>query len=246
MRRALVRSKASLLRRYGLLRSDWENSLPEEVQFWAKALSDPHANWSYEEFARRTDPELPLQDELRDLLHPHCGNVARILDVGAGPLTRVGKVWKGKSLDIIATDPLAEEYDKILEKVGIKPLIRTIAVQGEKLTEHFAHATFDLAYASNSLDHAKDPLEIIRQMTLMVKPGSHIYLWHFVNSGIEERYTGLHQWNFYGASDDLFVDDGRKYNSVQKFLGPNYRVQSKCEHDFGCEVVVTTIARGSA
>jgi len=232
------------MRSCGLLRTSWKHSLPDEVHFWAKALANPHTHWDQKEFARRTDPLLPLQNELCDLLRPHCGNVVRILDVGAGPLTRLGKVWDGKKLEIIATDPLAQEYDQILNKVGIDPLIRTIAVQGEKLSDHLTPTSFDLAYASNALDHAENPLEIIRQMTLMVKPGGHIYLWHFVNCGVQERYSGLHQWNFYGTSDDLFVNDGRKSYSVREFLGSDYTVRSQKEHDFGSEVVITTILRG--
>jgi SAM-dependent methyltransferase len=231
------------MRRYGLLPTDWETSLPEEVHFWAKALADPARNWVLEEFSQRTNPELPLQQELRDLLGEDCGPVVRILDVGAGPLTRLGKVWRGKTLEIVPTDPLAPEYDRILREIDLQPVVRTIAIQGEQLTKHFSSGAFDIAYASNSLDHTEDPLEIIRQMAVLVKVGGYLYLWHFVNSGIGEHYSGLHQWNFGGSHNDLFIDNGRRRFSAQQTLGANYEIRSKHEHAFGVNVIVTTIRR---
>jgi len=243
IRRSLGWTRAAVLRRLGLLQNDWENSLPEEVQFWAKALANPLVHWIPEEFSQRTDPALPLQQELRDLLGKDCGPTVRILDVGAGPLTRLGKVWEGKTLEIVATDPLATEYDRILSEVGLEPLVRTIAVQGEMIAEHFAAGLFDLAYASNSLDHAKDPVEVIRQMGEVIKDGGHLYLWHFVNCGIGERYQGLHQWNFSGSAHDLSIDDGRRKVSLKSKLGPRYELASHSEHAFGSEVVVTTVRK---
>lgn len=231
------------MRRLGLLQTDWASSLPDEVQFWRKALSDPLADWIPEEFSQRTDPVLPLQQDLRQLLGEDCGPIVRILDVGAGPLTRLGKVWEGKTLEIVATDPLAPEYDRILTEIGLDPLVRTIAVQGELIAEHFDAGSFDLAYASNSLDHAKDPVEVIRQMGLVIKTGGHLYLWHFVNCGIGERYQGLHQWNFSGSADDLFIDDGRSKVSLRSALGPCYELTSRFEHAFGSEVVVIIVRK---
>jgi SAM-dependent methyltransferase len=241
LRRALGRAKTRVFRQLGLIKTDWETSLPEEVQFWHGALSDPAKNWIPDEYRERTDPDLPFQEELRELLSHHTGTTVRILDVGAGPLTRLGKVWPGKSLEIVATDPLAGQYDTILQEIGLIPLVRTIAVQGEKLAQSFPPKSFDLAYASNSLDHAKDPVDVIRQMCALLKPQGRAYLWHFVNCGIGERYVGLHQWNFSGAADDMLVDDGRRRVSLQAALGPAWRVASRGERAFGADVVVTTI-----
>jgi SAM-dependent methyltransferase len=230
-----------LLRRLGFIQTDWASSLPEETKFWRDALTDPARNWLVEEYRERTDPAAPFPPELRELLAHHTGEVVRILDVGAGPLTRLGKIWPGKTLEIVATDPLAEQYDRIMDEIGLVPLVRTIAVQGETLAETFPPRSFDLAYASNSLDHAKDPVEVIRQMCTLLKPGGRAYLWHFVNCGIGERYAGLHQWNFSGQPDDLFIDDGRRRVSLQTELGPAWIVASRAEHAFGSDVVVTTI-----
>lgn len=242
LRRALGRAKTRVFRQLGLIKTDWETSLPEEVQFWRGALSDPAKNWIPEEYRERTDPDLPFQQELRELLSHHAETTVRILDVGAGPLTRLGKVWPGKSLEIVATDPLAGQYDRIMEEIGLVPLVRTIAVQGEKLTQSFPPNSFDLAYASNSLDHAKDPVDVIRQMCALLKPQGRAYLWHFVNCGIGERYVGLHQWNFSGVADDMLVDDGRRRVSLQAALGPAWRVASRGERAFGADVVITTIS----
>ena len=39
----------------------------------------------------------------------------RILDVGCGPLTTLGKVWEGHSIEITAVDPLAKGYEAIMK-----------------------------------------------------------------------------------------------------------------------------------
>jgi hypothetical protein len=48
---------------------------------------------------------------------------------------------------------------------GLDPPIRTIEVAGKELLEHFGSRTFDIAYASNSLDHSADPFTIISNMS---------------------------------------------------------------------------------
>jgi SAM-dependent methyltransferase len=103
---------------------------------------------------------------------------------------------------IVAVDPLADEYDRLLEDAGLEPPVRTICVAGEDLLEHFDRGTFDIAYATNALDHSADPLGIISNMVALVRPGGIVLLRHKRNEGESAHYGGLHQWNF-------DVDDGR-------------------------------------
>ncbi len=128
-----------------------------------------------------------------------------ILDVRAGPVTKLGFRYPGKMLTIVAVDPLADEYEHLLRNAGLDPPIRTIRVAGEALLEHFGSHRFDIAYATNSLDHSADPFTIISNMVAVVRTGGIVLLRHKRNEGESARYGGLHQWNFAVVDDSLLV-----------------------------------------
>ncbi|MGH9358954.1 MAG: hypothetical protein ACRD22_11680 [Terriglobia bacterium] len=94
----------------------WAANLSSELDFWkqhlAKRLADPGQDCPGG-FLFRLDPDAKLQPEIATFIHSAD---ARILDVGAGPLTVLGKVWRGCRLDITAVDPLAVEYSALLEE----------------------------------------------------------------------------------------------------------------------------------
>ena len=119
-----------------------------------------------------------------------------IVDVGAGPLTALGKTYPGKTLSITATDPLAAEYSQIMRRSGIEPPIPPIACRGEALLERFPPGTFDIAFARNALDHSADPARVITNMVHLVKEGRFVVLRHLRSVGKHQFYRGLHQWNF--------------------------------------------------
>jgi len=129
----------------------------------------------------------------------------RVLDVGAGPLTVVGKKWAGRKIEIVAVDPLAAEYDRLLSKHGIRPVCRTTYARAEGLTGIFPAAGFDFVHARNSIDHSSDPIRTISEMLRVVKPGCWVYLEHKINEGRTENYHGLHQWNFFPRSGEFFI-----------------------------------------
>lgn len=209
VRRFFRESRHRVLRRLGFLGEGWEEALPEELLFWENALKDGGRNWIRSEYEERLNPDLPLQGFLTELIPAAPGAAVRILDVGAGPLTRLGKHWPGRRLELTPVDPLAEQYRALLDRLGIRPPVFTEEGHGEKLQEQFGENFFDLAYASNSLDHSYDPMRAIRQMFAVVRPGCCVYLWHFPHVGVEEGYAGLHQWNFDIRDGDLILSDGR-------------------------------------
>jgi SAM-dependent methyltransferase len=182
------------------------------------ALKEEGRHWKPELYRQRMDPTSDLQEELKQLIAAPPDSVVRILDVGAGPFTTVGKQWEGRLVEITAVDPLAEGYAEILSRLGIRPPVGTVFAHGEKLLELFSPEYFDLAHASNALDHSYDPLLAIEQMLAVVKPGCHVYLWHFANEGITAGYRGLHQWNFDARQEDMVISDGRReYSLAQRF-----------------------------
>jgi SAM-dependent methyltransferase len=209
-----------LLRRVGLRGQEWKQGLPEEIQAWEQMLKDGGRCWIQSEYQQRIDPNFELQEEFKRLIGPRSDNTnIRILDVGAGPLTSVGKRWGGQPVQLFAVDPLAEEYKVMLTRLGIHPPVVSQLGYGERLLEIFEKNYFDLAIASNALDHSYDPMLAIRQMFIVVKPQCYVYLGHFANEGITAGFTGLHQWNFNIRRGDLILSDGRgrKYSVACEF-----------------------------
>jgi SAM-dependent methyltransferase len=179
----------------------WEASKAVEVDWWRKWLNTKGDAWPWEYEARLT-PEQPLQDYVIRYLNAPPGATVSILDVGAGPLTTLGKIWEGRNVHITAVDPLAEAYRRLLDEVNITPPVRTQPGEVERLSELFPTEYFDLIHMQNALDHSLDPLLGIRQMLEVLKSGCFILLFHEVNEGVNHGYQGgFHHWN-------LCVEDG--------------------------------------
>jgi SAM-dependent methyltransferase len=207
----------TMLDRFGFRRLAWRWRLPTEVGHWdiwlrTRGMSDPG------DFARRIEPDQPLQEHLTKLLPQPNGRPYRILDIGAGPLTTVGKVCNGSRIELLAIDPLASVYDALLEKNGITPPVRTKYGEAEQIAEMYEDGSFDLVHAANSLDHAHDPVAAIKAAARVVRPGGHVFLEHILNEGAREGYGGLHQWNF-GVEGDSFTiasSAGQKTNMAKE------------------------------
>ena len=195
----------------------WRSRTSSEVDFWAGWLvgAPGTEQWASDREAR-LDPDTTIRDPLvRAELERNPAEEVSILDVGAGPVTRLGYRYPGKKLTIVPVDPLADEYDRLLRDAKLDPPIRTVRVAGEALAEHFGSRRFDIAYATNSLDHSADPFTIISNMAAVVRVGGVVLLRHKRNEGDSARYGGLHQWNFDVVDDGLVVWN----NAVQVNVG---------------------------
>lgn len=157
-----------------------------------------------EKLSQYFDKKMLLQNELATLLINSKDEKIKILDVGAGPISKVGKLYNGKPIELVPIDPLALKYNKILSKNNLKPPVFTKYGYGEKLSILFKKDSFDLVHARNCLDHTKNPMQIIYEMLKVVKKDHYIYLNHYQNEGINANYYGLHQWNF-TFKDNSFI-----------------------------------------
>lgn len=188
------------------MKAAWTSGLPAEVQFWEDFIRTRGLDWPHD-FRDRLNPDLPFPPHLRARLvpEPPPGSVIRVLDVGSGPLTTLGTRWEGRTVELVPIDPLADRYNELLDQAGITPPNRTRHGEAERLTEYFPEGHFDLAHAVNSLDHSYNPLESIRQMLLVVKPGAYVQLEHAADEAETQKYDGLHQWNFRIESGRLVI-----------------------------------------
>jgi hypothetical protein len=151
---ALVKKAAHAL---GLSKLVWKMSLPSEVHFWDDYIRTRGKFCdAADEFAFRISPDSELQPWLQELLQTPEDAPLKFLDVGAGPLTWIGKKWGPRQIQINAIDPLAASYNKVLDHYGLTPPVRTAAIAGEDLLTVFPANSFDLAFARNSLDHSYD------------------------------------------------------------------------------------------
>lgn len=184
-----------------MVKDIWQNAKGSEVNFWIQFIVKNHN----EEFFvnNQLNPNLPFQEELKKYVK--AGNQAKILDVGSGPFTLLGRIWDGIKLDITAIDPLADEYNKIFSKLKINVPVKPRKGNVENISELFPENYFDFIYMSNSLDHSYNPLEGLRQLIKVVKQNSIIYLSHWINEAEHNNYYGFHQWNLCFEDNNFII-----------------------------------------
>lgn len=187
----------------------WQDQINNEVAFWRVFCETRGREWP-DDFKTRIDATQELQPYLQEMLDPsRPPEVISILDVGAGPMTYLGKCWRGTRLNIVAVDPLADQYPQILTAAGISVPIPTIAGQAEELSAQFRPGQFDLVYARNCIDHSVDPVRAIGEMLTVARAGGYLYLEHKVREGQIEGYEGLHQWDFYVEGGQFHIASPR-------------------------------------
>ncbi len=201
--------KSSLLRELvrrvrGMVPDTRERHLKGEVEFWRKWMATEGLSWP-EDYRRRLDPSVPIDSYLAEVIDRFPAQSIDLLDVGAGPLTAVGKQHPTKTVRITATDVLAPEYNKLLDEFGIVPIVRTQFAEAEKLRSSLGSGEFDVVHAVNSLDHSADPLAGIEEMLALVRTGGFIVLHHEENEGSNELYFALHKWDFSCRSGHFLI-----------------------------------------
>jgi SAM-dependent methyltransferase len=205
--------------RLGVGKYIWRKGLPSEVHFWEEYLATKGKSCSaVEEFNFRTSPDSEFQPWLREWLQSPPGAEVQVLDVGAGPLTWVGKRWAGRNMVIRAIDPLANSYSEIMQRYGISPPVTTQRGDGEEIVSLFGREVFDLTFARNCLDHSYDAIKAVTEMIEATKVGGVIFLWHLQDEAEHLSYQGLHQWNFRLENGELLVwQAGKRFNVNREF-----------------------------
>lgn len=177
----------------------WRDGIPSEIAFWDHWMAN-RGGVHAEDFRRRLDPRREIDAGLVDGL-----DSPRVLDVGAGPVTILGSQHRGRPLDLVACDPLAEAYAALARRHHIAWPVRTVVGFAEYLTAFFPRNSFDLVHCRNALDHSFDPVRGIEEMLAVAKPGGRVVLSHARNEGVYGNYEGLHQWNLDADNGCLIV-----------------------------------------
>ena len=204
-------------------------ALREEVEYWQDWLATQGGKWA-DDFGYRLDPNSEVADPaLREVLTRLPQERVSILDVGAGPISAVGYRFPGKTLSLVAVDPLADEFDRLLAREGVVPPVRTERAEGERLLERFGPDRFDIAYSRNALDHAVDPVPIIENMLGVVRPEGHVVLRHVRNEAVNQAYVQLHQWNFDERDRRFLVWRPGSESDLTETLADRAEVQCRLE-----------------
>lgn len=200
--------------------SIWRRGLPAELEYWTEYLRT-HGGEFPDGYRKRLDPETPVTDPvLLEAIERAPDDPVRILDVGAGPLTILEKQHPVRRLEIVATDPLADEYDRVFKQFGITAPVRSRQCRGEDVRRVFGSQVFDIAHARNCIDHSARPMEIIESMVAAVRPGGTLVLRHYRREGQETGYVHLHQWNFDVQRGRLVIwGRRRRFDVAQRLQG---------------------------
>lgn len=208
----------------------WRTQLPKELSFWKQWIGTGGGG-SPETFRRALDPSQPLQPHLADLLEGVTDDEVRILDVGSGPISFVGKVLGDRRITLVPVDPLADGYNGLLDAAGVVPPFPTRTGSAEELSTLFPAGSFHLVHASNSIDHSFDPVLAIAEMIKMVRPDGYVWLTHFRNEGHNNGYYGLHQWNFDVEDGEFIVWNPVRRRSVTSELRHAAEIDTKLDGD---------------
>ena len=99
----------------------------------------------------------------------------------------------GVTIHITACDLLADDYNRMMQKENITPLIPVEGLDMSKMS--YADNSFDIVHCNNALDHTLNPERAVQEMIRVCKHGGYVYLRHYHNVGENNNYTGLHFWN---------------------------------------------------
>ena len=137
-----------------------QNRYDDEVEYWKGALSNAFSSGadSNSKYRKLLDVELELDPTIaKELPQPAPEGGWRVLDVGCGPLTVLGKKFQNSRLNITGVDPLADQYMQMLTELGVVPPFEARQGFGEEVNRYFPHNHFDLVYSRNALDHSQHP-----------------------------------------------------------------------------------------
>jgi SAM-dependent methyltransferase len=200
--------------------SAWNQHTPSEVKFWDQWIMKEGHHWP-EDYKRRTDPQAPVTQLMLDLIGELDVDLAaplQIMDIGSGPLSYVGYVHDKFAIDLTVVDPLADEYNRLLDQANVVDVPRPQPGYFETALATFGENSFDAVWCFNSLDHFIDPVHGLFNLLSVVKIGGGLVLSLHPNEAEQGDYGGLHQWNLDVDGEGLLLNQKGKQMRLQGLI----------------------------
>lgn len=108
-----------------------------------------------------------------------------VIEIGAGPYPLVASALKGWKR-CVAVDPIARGY----VEEGLLPAaadrVVYVAARGESIPLPTGSA--DLVVIENCLDHVRDPAAVLREITRLLTPGGHLWLFVDLSNHVDHMH----------------------------------------------------------
>ncbi len=200
----------------------WTRSIQAELNFWRDQFAGPTAPLEHNRER--------IQRNTRRLL-PSDARGKRVLDLGSGPFPLVGD-----DIDVVAADPLADQYQEMLRRVGFAVPSKFLPAAGETLEAAVDSGSFDYVIASACLDQCYDPVAFIAGCRFACRPGGTIVircqnLWDPTN-----MKRGARIWNSILCDDDLIIWRPGHAFSIRSLVGPVSHFKIEDHRDGGVTV----------
>ena len=210
-----------------MMNQQWEKGKNTSLHFYWKKLHIKEKEFNHE-------------FQLPDYFGPMIGDKPEIMlaDIGAGLFSTTGSTWPTANISVFPSDLLADEFNEMLQKAGVTPLIPVEKQNMEHLD--YGDNAFDIVHCANALDHTVDPIQAIKEMYRVCKPGGWIYLRHYPHVGEHQHYCGLHMWNLdlYGENDCKIWNKENVYTLSALF--PSFKTELKKELSYDADLMVVS------
>ncbi|MFW9898237.1 MAG: class I SAM-dependent methyltransferase [Candidatus Thorarchaeota archaeon] len=160
-----------------------------------------------------------IRDEVIKLKEKFKVNILRTLEIGSGPNSNLSYWVDKKLINVIAIDPLADIYKKMMKKLNYTYPIVPIKLKGEELLKVFKKESFHIIFAQNSLDHAENPLKCFKNGYKLLKKGGFFFVCSNIKEGSRKSWTGMHKFDIYVENNELFLENQK--GEVFKFIDNN-------------------------
>lgn len=195
----------------------WEKGKEDELNFW-NALLPKDGVYKNENLKRVSTNYVKRLDtsnkvdipELSPLLAKINKDTVQTLEVGPGPIPRLGIIKTDKTVVVNTLDPLMGKYIDLMKNNGIEiqsvfPNGKFVTGIAEEASKHFGTNSQDLIYCSNALDHCADPVRAIKTLYAVLAEGGQMYLSGIANEADHQKFSGFHQWNIMSDGTDLLI-----------------------------------------
>ena len=236
-----VEVPASAGHRYFL---SWMSGLEHEADFWDDIFRTRGLEWR-DEFHARLQPSRPVAGYLERAVADCDRTPMAILDVGAGPFSKLGNFQWNRPVEFHAVDPLAPYYASLIKREKLTPPVWTQVGFAEDLSALFGSGNFDIVHCSNALDHSLDPLRGIREMVKVLRVGGTAVLFHSPHEAVNANYIGLHQWNFDVKDGRALLWNREHRHDLAELLSPHCTVTAELVTEGGNPNVLVSVRKHS-